>query len=227
MMKLDTIFTALIATFIASFGGLAFSAAIALYPTGPSQDSAFVRFINGTDGNLSLTAGGSKAKIALDTNQPASQYYPVPSKGNITGEFSNSQANSAISLAVKPGEFATVIALSNGNKLKQIIIKEQPSDFNSLKSSLALFNAATSSCSQAGLIAVDRSISIFEKVANGTAKRRLLNPVSLTVQLSCNGKSTGNLLKLDDLKAGDRYSIFAVPATDGARIFFATDAVAR
>jgi hypothetical protein len=219
--------TASIAIFSFSFGGASLSAEIALYPTGPSQDSAFIRFVNGTDANLSLTAGGSKAKIALDTSQPSSQFYPVPSKGNITGEFSNSQTNSGISLTVKPGEFATVIALSNGNKLKQVVIKEQPSDFNSLKSSLGLFNAASSSCNQAGLVVVDRSVSIFEKVVNGTTQRRLLNPVSLTVQLTCGGKTTGNVLKLDNLKAGERYSIFAVPATDGTRIFFATDAVAR
>lgn len=226
-MKLHTIVSALIATTASSFGGLSLSAEIALYPTGPSQDSAFVRFINGTDANLSLTAGGSKAKIALDASQPASQFYPVPSKGKITGEFSNSQTNSPISLAVKPGEFATVIALSNGDKLKQIVIKEQPSDFNSLKASLALFNVAPSSCSQAGLVVVDRSVSIVEKVATGTTQRRLLNPVNLTVQLSCNGKATGNVLKLDNLKAGERYSIFAVQNLDGVRIFFAIDTVAR
>jgi hypothetical protein len=226
-MKLHPFIVVLFSTTCLSLMGSTVAAEIALYPTGPSQDSAFVRFINGTDSNLSLTAGGTKARISLDTAQPTSQYFPVPSKGNITGDFSNSQTNSAISLNVKPGEFATVVALTNGNKLKQVIIKEQPSDFNSLKSSLALFNLASSNCSQAGLVAVDRSVSIFEKVANGAVQRRLLNPVSLAVQLSCNGKTTGNILKLDNLKAGERYSIFAVLALDGTRIFFTTDTIAR
>ena len=97
-MKLHQIIFLLIAISGLSFGYVTNAADIPLYPTGPSQDSAFVRFINGTDTNLSVTAGGSKAKVALDTQQPASQYYPVASKGSITGEFSDSQASNPICL---------------------------------------------------------------------------------------------------------------------------------
>lgn len=226
-MKLNKIYAYVIAVTTSSVGCLTHAADINLYPTGPSQDSAFVRFINGTDTSLSVTAGGSKAKVVLDANQPASKYYPVNTKGSITGEFSDGKVSSPISLNVKPSEFATVVALANGSNLKQVIVKEQPDDFNALKSSLALYNLSSAGCTSAGLLVVDRSVSLFEKVQSGTLQRRLINPVSLSVQLTCNTKPTGKVLDLGLLQAGQRYSIFAVPTADSPRIFFATDTIAR
>ncbi|MEI6146939.1 MAG: alginate O-acetyltransferase AlgF [Methylococcales bacterium] len=226
-MNLTKTYAFLITLVASSVGCLAHAADIALYPTGPSQDSAFVRFINGMDENLSVVAGETKAKIALSVNEPASKYYPVGSKAKITGEFSNGKVSSPISLTVKPSEFATVVALANGSNLKQVIVKEQPDDFNALKSSLALYNLSFAGCPSAGLLVVDRAVSLFEKVKDGTLQRRLINPVSLSVQLTCNAKPVGKVLDLGPLQAGQRYSVFAVPAKDSPRIFFAVDTIAR
>jgi hypothetical protein len=212
---------------ILSISGIAHAADIPLYASGPSEDSAFVRFINGTDINLSVVAGDTKAKIALNVNEPASKYYPVGSKAKITGEFSDGKVISPISLNVKPSDFATVVALANGSNLKQAIVKEQPDDFNALKSSVALYNVSSAGCASAGLLVVDRAVSLFEKVKVGTLQRRLINPVSLSVQLTCNAKPIGKVLDLGLLQAGQRYSVFAVPALDSSRIFFAIDTVAR
>jgi hypothetical protein len=212
---------------ILSISGIAHAADIPLYASGPSEDSAFVRFINGTDINLSVVAGDTKAKIALNVNEPASKYYPVGSKAKITGEFSDGKVISPISLNVKPSEFATVVALAYGSNLKQVIVKEQPDDFNALKSSVALYNVSSAGCASAGLLVVDRAVSLFEKVKAGTLQRRLINPVSLSVQLTCNATPIGKVLDLGLLQAGQRYSVFAVPALDSSRIFFATDTVAR
>ena len=226
-MKPPNLYTLIIAMTALSSSGITYAADIPLYPTGPSQDSAFVRFINGTDINLSVAAGETKAKISLNANEPASKYYPVASKVKITGEFSNGKVSSPISLNVKPSEFATVVALANGSNLKQVIVKEQPDDFNALKSSLALYNLSSAGCTSAGLLVVDRSVSLFEKVQSGTLQRRLINPINLSVQLTCNAKPIGKALDLGLLQAGQRYSIFAVPTTDSPRIFFATDTIAR
>ena len=67
---------------IACVGSLSLSAVsraadIPLYPTGPSADSSFVRFINGTDAALELTAAGSQAKVQLDSKTPTTVFYPV------------------------------------------------------------------------------------------------------------------------------------------------------
>ena len=226
-MKPPNLYTLIIAMTALSSSGITYAADIPLYPTGPSQDSAFVRFINGADTNLIVVAGETKAKISLNANEPASKYYPVASKVKITGEFSNGKVSSPISLNVKPSEFATVVALANGSNLKQVIVKEQPDDFNALKSSLALYNLSSAGCTSAGLLVVDRSVSLFEKVQSGTLQRRLINPINLSVQLTCNAKPIGKALDLGLLQAGQRYSIFAVPTTDSPRIFFATDTIAR
>ena len=226
-MKLPNLYTLIIAMTALSSSGITYAADIPLYPTGPSQDSAFVRFINGTDINLSVAAGETKAKISLNANEPASKYYPVASKVKITGEFSNGKVSSPISLNVKPSEFATVVSLANGSNLKQVIIKEQPDDFNALKSSLALYNLSSAGCASAGLLVIDRAISLFEKVQSGTLQRRLINPINLSVQLTCNAKPIGKALDLGLLQAGQRYSIFAVPTADSPRIFFASDTIAR
>ena len=226
-MKPPNLYTLIIAMTALSSSGITYAADIPLYPTGPSQDSAFVRFINGTDINLSVAAGETKAKISLNANEPASKYYPVASKVKITGEFSNGKVSSPISLNVKPSEFATVVALANGSNLKQVIVKEQPDDFNALKSSLALYNLSSAGCTSAGLLVVDRSVSLFEKVQSGTLQRRLINPINLSVQLTCNAKPIGKALDLGLLQAGQRYSIFAVPTADSPRIFFASDTIAR
>ena len=75
-MKSPNICSLIIAMSALSFSFTTYAADIPLYPTGPSQDSAFVRFINGTDTNLSVVAGETKAKISLNANEPASKYYP-------------------------------------------------------------------------------------------------------------------------------------------------------
>lgn len=226
-MNLIKIYTFIIAIMTSSLCFTAQASDIPLYPTGPSQDSAFIRFINGTGKNLTVTAGGSKAKIALEVNKPVSPYYPVASKEKITGEFNDGTLTSSISLYVKAGEFTTAVAFTNGGTMKQVIFKEEPNDFNALKSSLAFYNQSSGECTQAGLVVTDRDVPLFEKVLSGTLKRRLINPVNISVKLICNGKSTGKILALGELQAGQRYSIFAVPDANNIRIFFATDTIAR
>jgi hypothetical protein len=226
-MKLNHLSKIFTIIFAFTLSNLVFGFDIPLYPTGPSQDSAFIRFVNGGDTTISLTSGGSKAKVNLENNNPSTLFYPVATKSSVTGEFSNGKTTSPISVNVKPGEFTSVLALSNSFGLKQIIIKEQPSDFNSLKSSLALYNFIPNTCNDAGLIVINRSITLFENVKTGTFKRRLLNPVNIDIQLTCDGKPQGNVLKLENLQAGLRYSVFATPSEKGNRIFFLTDSIAR
>jgi len=211
--------------------GLMFSASshaadIPLYPTGPSADSSFVRFINGTDAALELTAAGSKAKVQLDLKTPSTVFYPVRAKSEIKGQFSLAQSKSDISTSVKAGEFVSVIALADGSKLKHVAIGEEPDDFNALKVSLALYNVGTT-CASASLQVVGRDVMLFEKVATNTLTRRMINPVKISVQLLCGDQVIGGPLELGELIAGERYSVFAVPAAGTTRVFIVSDAVAR
>jgi alginate O-acetyltransferase complex protein AlgF len=212
-------------TIIASHSSQA--ADIPLYPTGPSQDSTFVRFINATNSNLSVSAGGSRSKIKLDTTQPASQYYPVTSKSKVLGEFANEFESSSISVNSKSGEFTSIAALNNGKHLKQLIIKETPSDFNSLKSSIALYNLNEKNCQSAGLNIVGKDIALFSQIKFGSFERRSINPVAISVQLTCDGKATGKNLDLGTLQAGQRYSIFVFAGDIDPRVIAATDSIFR
>jgi hypothetical protein len=205
---------------------LSYAVDIPLYPTGPSADSSFVRFINGTDAALELSAAGSKAKVLLDTKTPTTVFYPVRAKSDIKGQFVQGQSKSDISTSVKAGEFVSVIALPDGERLKHFAIGEEPDDFNALKVSLAFYNVS-SACANAALQVVGRDVKLFEKIGVNALTRRMINPVKISVQLLCAEQATGAPLELGELIAGERYSVFAVPIATTSRIFIVSDAVAR
>jgi len=209
-----------------TFSVLSNAADITLYPTGPSADSSFVRFVNGTDAALELTAAGSQAKVQLDAKTPATVFYPVRAKSDIKGQFTQAQSKSAIATTVKAGEFVSVIALVDGATFKQVTIGEEPDDFNALKVSLAFYNVSAK-CANAGLQVVGRNVMLFEKLGVNALTRRMINPVKISVQLLCGEQAVGTPLELGDLIAGERYSVFAIPAAGATRIFIASDAVAR
>ena len=212
---------------LTAFMSLAAQAAdIPLYDTGPSQDAAFVRFVNASSGAMEVKAAGSQSGTTLQSGQPASSFYPVRGNANVKGFFKNASLQSDIALKVKPGEFATVVAMSGGAVIQQTVLRESPEDFNALKVSLALYNL-DAQCAGAGLNVLGRNAALFESVASGTLQRRALNPVSISVQLLCKGQVTPAKLALGTLQAGQRYSVFVMPDGVGAKLLIASDAVAR
>lgn len=205
----------------------AHAADIPLYPTGPSEDSSFVRFVNASDTPIALEAAGSKATLALPPTKPASDFQPVAANKALVGSFARGAQQAAINVTVKPGEFVTVFGLvSAKGELSAKVVRELPEDFNALRASLAFYNV-DASCTQAGLKAAGREVALFSDVPMGEAKRRFINPVALSVQLVCAGKTQGAPLALGTLAPGQRYSVFAVPAAGGTRAFFTNDALAN
>jgi hypothetical protein len=203
------------------------AADIPLYPTGPAEDSSFVRFVNTGSTAMSLEAAGSKAQIVLPPAKPASDFQPVAANKPLVGAFTSGGQRAPIDVTVKPGEFVTVFGLvSAKGELSTKVVRELPEDFNALRASLAFYNL-DGGCAQAGLKAAGRDVDVFTDVATGTAKRRFVNPVALSVQLVCAGKPQGAPLALGTLAPGQRYSVFAVPATGGTRAFVTNDALAN
>jgi len=212
---------------LTAFMSLAVQAAeIPLYDTGPSQDAAFVRFVNASSGVMEVKAAGSQSGTTLQSGQPASSFYPVRGNANVKGSFKSASFQSDIALKVKPGEFATVVAMHADATLKQTVLRESPDDFNALKVSLALYNL-DAQCAGAGLNVLGRNAALFENVASGTLQRRALNPVSISLQLLCKGHVTPAKLALGTLQAGHRYSVFVIPDGVGSKLMIASDAVAR
>lgn len=220
-------------TFLPVFAGLMSLAAqsqaadIPLYDTGPSQDAAFVRFVNARSGAMEVKAvGGSQSTTTLQSSQPTSPFYSVRGNAAVKGIFKSASLQSDVALKIKPGEFATVVAMPGNTTIKQTVLRESPDDFNALKVSLALYNL-DAQCAGAGLNVLGRNATLFENVANGTLQRRVLNPVSLSVQLLCKGQVRPATLALGNLQAGQRYSVFVMPEGASAKLLIASDAVAR
>ncbi len=205
--------------------GLAQAAEIPLYPTGPSEDSAFLRFVNAGETALELTAE-SGASLRLQSDKRASDFLTVPAGKPVKGSLSLGGQQQALDVSVAPGEFATVVGIPAAQGLNLVTVREQPDDFNALKASLA-FYSLDASCADAGLQAAGRNVDIFKGVANGSLQRRSINPLSLSVQLRCGGAAVGEPLALGELAAGQRYTLFLVPSAQGPRLLQAEDTLAN
>jgi hypothetical protein len=200
-----------------------YGADMALYPTGPSQDSAFVRFVNGTEGQLEILASGSKSKVALSEAKPSTTFFPIAANKEIKGQFVGANLKSDIALTVKPGEFVSAIAVIKDNKITPIILRETPEDFNSLKASVSLYNLAAQQCAVANLAIVGKGVNLVENVDANKIARRSINPLNISVELSCNNVKTGLTLNLGNLQAGKRYTVFALPGAKKAHLNFVED----
>ena len=199
---------------------------IPLYETGPAEDSAFIRFVNGTDAPLEVKAAGAKAALALGTDKPASNFLPAPAKRALKGDFVQGAATVPTDTTVEPGEFATVIALpdAKGGLVVQTV-RETPDDFNALKASVGLYHLSPG-CADATVKAAGRNVTLFSGVDAGAAsERRQINPVPLSVQLFCAGQASGEPVSLGTLEAGERYTLFLLPAPNGSRLLHAVDTV--
>lgn len=204
---------------------LAQAAEIPLYPTGPSEDSAFLRFFNAGEAPLELSAANG-ASLRLEGQQRASDFLTVPAGKPIQGSLKQGEAQQTLDVSVAPGEFATVVGLADADGLRLVTLREQPDDFNALKASLA-FYSLDASCANAGLQAAGRNVDIFKDVAEGSLQRRSINPLKLSVQLRCAGAAVGEPLDLGQLDAGQRYTLFLVPSVQGPQLFQALDNLAN
>ena len=205
--------------------GQVLAAEIPLYPTGPSEDSAFLRFFNAGETPLELNAANG-ASLRLAGEQRASDFLTVPAGKPIQGSLKQGDAQQALDVSVEPGEFATVVGIPAAQGLNLVTVREQPDDFNALKASLA-FYSLDGSCANAGLQAAGRNVDIFKDVAEGSLQRRSINPLKLSVQLRCGGAAVGQPLDLGQLAAGQRYTLFLVPSAQGPRLFQAVDNLAN
>ena len=176
-----------LATLLASVS--AYSADIPLYPTGPEQDAAFLRFANGTPGELKLVADGSKASLVLNGDKAVSAFLPVVGGDKpIKGVLSSAGKNTDFSVKVAPGEFATVVVLADAKgAMRQLVVREVPDDFNALKASLAFINADTALSPPSTRLALEPSATSFNSPGVPLAKRR--NAASCSGPVGYNGMS--------------------------------------
>lgn len=193
-----------------------------LYETGPAQDSSFVRFLNAGDSQASIVNGAARVVLGTQNQARVSRFYPVKAGSKLSASAQAGNVKLAVEVVAKPGEFITIAIVNKGAALESLLVRETPDDFNAMRASLALLNL-DASCSAAGLAGGAKNARIFEGVKPATLQRRLVNPVSLSVQADCAGQAAGKAVDMAQLQAGERYSVFMLPGKNGRQVFFVRD----
>jgi len=212
----------LILTCVAAACSFAAYADNPLYETGPGQDSSFVRFLNASSDKATIVNGAAKVVLDAKTEGRVSRFYPVKAGDKLTAVVQVGGVKTSVEVVAKPGEFVTVAVVNKGASLDNLLVRETPTDFNAMRASISLLNADPS-CSSAGLTGGAKNAMIFEAVKPATTSRRLVNPVSLTVQAQCAGEAAGAAVDMSQLQAGERYSVIVIPGKTGRQTFFVRD----
>lgn len=212
----------LIVACLASLLTLAAHADNPLYETGPSQDSSFVRFLNASDDKASVANGAAKIALGTQNETRVSRFYPVKAGSKLTASVQAGAGKLTLEVVAKPGEFITVAILGKGSALESVLVREAPTDFNAMRASLSLLNL-DASCAAAGLAGGARNARVLDAIKPATIQRRLINPVSLSVQADCAGQAAGKAVDLGQLQAGERYSVVLLPGKNGRQAFFVRD----
>ncbi|NYT78328.1 alginate O-acetyltransferase AlgF [Alcaligenaceae bacterium] len=223
-MKTMKVFVAMVLTL--GMSGGSWGTEIELYPTGPSADSAFLRFVDGDAKGLRVIASGSKLELRLDAGQRASQFRSVAGGSKINGQLLTDHSQANVDLTLKPGEFITVMGTTVNGTLQALTLRETPDDFSAIKASVVFYNM-NAQCAPATLKVAGRTVNLFEGIAKDASTRRQVNPVKLAVQLVCAGNPVGEPVDMGTLVAGERYSIFLAPGDPADRFFYVKDAVAN
>ena len=181
-----------------------------LYPSGPPNGVAYLRFVNLAPQEVTVTSAAAKIVIPADDAHRVGEFDPVTPGVALTGTAQLGEATKPINVTLKPNEFVTVAVIADGaNGIALTLFSETPSDFNALKSSLGLFNA-DKNCAQAQLVAGDNHQPVISDVAPNAIGRRQVNPVDAALGVACGDPAQTVPAKLGQLNAGDRYSIFLI-----------------
>lgn len=192
-----------------AFAGTAFAADGRLYPSGPPNGVAYLRFVNLAPAEITIVSPSAKITIAADDAHRIGEFDPVTPGVALTGSVQLGEATKPIDVTLQQNEFVTVAVTGSADALVVTLLRETPSDFNALKSSLGLFNL-DQACANAQLVAGDQHLAVISDVAPGAIGRRLVNPVDIGLGVSCGDPAQTVPVKLGGLVAGDRYSVFVV-----------------
>jgi alginate O-acetyltransferase complex protein AlgF len=208
---------ALFAAIAAMQPGQASAAEGRLYPSGPPNGVAYLRFVNLAPSEVTITSPAAKIVIPADDAHRVGEFDPVTPGVALTGSAQLGEATKPINVTLTANEFVTVAVTADGDGMALTVFRETPSDFNALKSSLALLNA-DKDCAQAQLVAGDNHQSVIPDIAPGALGRRLVNPVDVALGVACGDPAQAVPAKLGQLDAGDRYSVFVVAGQSGPQV---------
>jgi hypothetical protein len=189
-----------------------------LYPSGPPNGVAYLRFVNLAPSEVTITSPAAKIAVPADAAHRVGEFDPVTPGVALTGSAQLGSATKPIGVTLAANEFVTVAVVADGaSGIGLMVFRETPSDFNALKSSLGLFNA-DKACAQAQLVAGDNRQQVIGDVAPGAVGRRLVNPVNAELAVACGDPAQAVAAKLGQLNAGDRYSVFVIAGASGRQV---------
>jgi hypothetical protein len=213
---------ALLAALAAMQPGPSFAAEGRLYPSGPPNGVAYLRFVNLAPSEVTITSPAAKIVMPADDAHRVGEFDPVTPGVALTGSAQLGEATKPINVTLTANEFVTVAVTADGDGIAVSVLRETPSDFNAMKSSLALFNA-DKNCAPAQLVAGDNHQPVIADVAPDAVGRRLVNPVNVALAVACGDPAQAVPAKLGQLNAGDRYSVFVLAGKAGPEIVAARD----
>lgn len=214
---------AALAAFATLHCGAASAAEGRLYPSGPPNGVAYLRFVNMAPHEVTIVSPAAKIAIPADEAHRVLEFDPVTPGVTLTGSAQLGESTKPIDLKLVPNEFVTVAVSADGpDGVALTVFREVPADFNALKSSVALFNL-DKACAAAQLVSGDNHMSVIPDVAPGAIGRRLVNPVNAELAASCGDPAQAVDTKLGQLSAGERYSIFVIAGPSGREVVAARD----
>ncbi|HEY1798103.1 MAG TPA: alginate O-acetyltransferase AlgF [Stellaceae bacterium] len=186
-----------------------------LYPSGPPNGVAYLRFANLSSTAAKVTSAGGTLDLEASGAARVGEFLGVTPGTELTGTVAMGGKTTPIKVTLKPNEFVTVAITSGAGGAPSVsLLREEPTDFNAQKAALALYNV-DKGCPGATLTAGDDHTPVIANVAPGMDGRRLVNPVSVALGVACGGNSTK--VELGAMAAGDRYSVFLFAPGGGAR----------
>lgn len=192
-----------------------------LYETGPTEESSYVRFVNATDSSLVITSSGNNINLSTRDDGRVSHFFTIKAGVKLTATAQINGRKMAVDVVGKPWEYISVVMLPKGaSQVKIALIRETPTDFNAMRTSLALFNL-DSTCGGAVMQGGAQNVSILDNVKPLSVQRRLVNPVKLSAKVGCG--TQGVAIDMNQLEAGGRYSVFLMAPEKAQRAFFVRD----
>jgi hypothetical protein len=198
-----------------AFVGSARAAEGRLYPSGPPNGVAYLRFANLSAATVKITSAGGALELGTEGVQRVGEFDPVTPGTELTGSAAIGGKTAPVKVTLKPNEFVTVAVTTGADGAPVVaLVREEPTDFNAQKSALALYNL-DKGCPAATLTAGDDHTAVISNVAPDATGRRMVNPVNVALAIACGDNATK--VDLGAMAAGDRYSVFLFAPSAGAR----------
>jgi hypothetical protein len=186
-----------------------------LYPSGPPNGVAYLRFANLSAQAVKIVSPAAQLNLPPADEHRVGEFDPVTPGTELTGSVQLGGKSTPIRLTLVPNEFVTVaITGSDADGPEVALLRETPSDFNAQKAALALYNL-DKGCGEARLLAGEDHVAVIAGVTPGKSGRRLVNPVDVALGLACSEGGTVAPASLGPMAAGERYSIFVFAGPGG------------